>query len=223
MVLRAGFPSTLRVRSTGEAAQEKRRLRSEVLAIRDNLNGQHRRQAAQLAAGHLSAWLDRTRHGLPVGAFINFASEIDMSPLLAALQWRGMRVGLPVVQQKGHPLVFRRLMPFDSLAAGAFGIPAPRAGAPLIQPELFLVPFAAFDRQGFRIGYGGGFYDRTLAEARSIRGRHVLAIGYGYSAQEVPRIPRERHDLPMDGIVTENGLGWFSSNGIGPVRQATIA
>ena len=217
-MLRAGFPQTLRMRGNSDAAQEKRRLRRQVLAFRDTLSRQHRRLAAQGAARHLAAWLGSARAGLPVGAFINFGSEIDMAPLLSILQWRGMRVGLPVVRQKGSPLVFRRLTPFDGLVEGAFGIPTPRAGAPLIRPELFLVPFAAFDGQGYRIGYGGGFYDRTLAEARAHRGRHVLAIGYGYGGQRVPEVPREGHDLPMDGIVTENGLGWFPAGGIGPVR-----
>lgn len=221
MVLRAGFPNVLRARNASELVGEKRRLRRAVVAIRDKLDAQTRRSAALLAAHHLAGWLQGARRGLPIGAFTNFGSEIDMAPLLTRLQRDGMTVGLPVVQKKGAPLIFRRFRPRDHLVPGAFGILAPAAGSPEVHPELFLVPFAAFDRRGYRIGYGGGFYDRTLQRARMNRGRHVVAIGYGYSSQQIPEAPREAHDLPMDGILTERGLGWFTPNAIGPIRWET--
>jgi 5-formyltetrahydrofolate cyclo-ligase len=221
VVVRAGFPNVLRMRNAGPA-EEKRRLRKAVLSTRDNLTGQTRRSAALLAAHHLDQWLCGRRRGLPVGAFVDFGSEINMKPLFVVLQRAGMQVGLPVVRQKGEPLLFRRLRPFQRLIPGAFGILAPGPECPEIHPELFLVPFAAFDGRGYRIGYGGGFYDRTLQRARMRKDRHVIAIGYGFAAQEIPEAPREEHDLPMDGIVTEHGLCWFPDHGIGPCRREML-
>jgi 5-formyltetrahydrofolate cyclo-ligase len=218
------FPLSLRVRHSADPQgllAEKKRLRSAIIAQRDTINGQARRRAAESASRHLGRWLETRRAGLRIGAFVNFGSEIDTAPLLAMLQRSGFVTALPVVVGRGLPLIFRRVRPFEVLETGAYGIPKPGENCPEIEPDIFVVPFAGFDASGYRIGYGGGFYDRTLERARGRSGRHVLAIGYGLGAQEVPQVPREAHDLAMDGMVTERGMGWFPNAGIGPVRWKT--
>jgi 5-formyltetrahydrofolate cyclo-ligase len=92
------------------------------------------------------------------------------------------------------------------MVAGAFGVPVP-AGGDWLEPEVLIVPLLAWDRQGYRLGYGGGFYDRTLERLRA-RGPH-LAVGFAFAAQEVPEVPREPTDQRLDAVVTEAGVIWF--------------
>lgn len=127
--------------------------------------------------------------------------ELDPRPILSALASRGQRLCLPVVVESGAPLVFRGWRPDVSLEPADFGTQVPGADCPVLEPEILLVPLLAFDRRGHRLGYGGGFYDRTLA---SLRGRRpVLAVGLAFAAQEVDEVPVEPGDQPLDRIVTE--------------------
>lgn len=111
------------------------------------------------------------------------------------------RLALPAVIRRDGPLVFRLHAPGDILTPDALGVPAPGRGAAEVTPDILFVPVLAFDRRGGRLGQGGGYYDRTIAELRA-RGR-VLVIGLGYSAQERPEIPMEPHDQRLDAILTE--------------------
>ncbi|WP_114394355.1 5-formyltetrahydrofolate cyclo-ligase [Oleisolibacter albus] len=133
--------------------------------------------------------------------------ELDVRPLLRALGARGLRTALPVVAGRGWPLLFRLWRDGHPLVPGAFGVMEPMAEAPVVQPDLVLVPLLAFDRQGWRLGYGAGFYDRTLDALRQEGrpGRGVVAVGIGYAAQEVASVPRDAYDQPLDWIVTERG------------------
>jgi 5-formyltetrahydrofolate cyclo-ligase len=142
---------------------------------------------------------------LPEGAVVSLYypinSEIDTKPLAAALIERGYRIALPVVVTKRGPLKFRAFRDGDPLIEGRYGIMTPAADAPETHPMLVVTPLLAFARNGARLGYGGGFYDRTLAELRA-KG-DVLAVGYAFGAQEVDRMPTSSKDQRLDWIVTE--------------------
>jgi 5-formyltetrahydrofolate cyclo-ligase len=139
--------------------------------------------------------------GAAVSAFWPMGAEIDVRPLLRRFDALGYRCALPVTVKRGLPLVFRRWTPATRLVEGGFGTSIPPANAPVVVPELVVVPLLAFDRQGYRLGYGGGFYDRTLAELRA-KGT-PLAVGVGYAGQEIARVPRADYDQRLDWMVTE--------------------
>jgi 5-formyltetrahydrofolate cyclo-ligase len=139
--------------------------------------------------------------GAAVSGFWPIGSEIDLRPLLRALAARGHAVALPVVVGPDRPLVFRAWREGDAMAEGPYGIREPLEIAPEITPQVLLVPLLAFDRAGYRLGYGGGFYDRSLAMLREA-GR-AIAIGVGWAAQETPAVPHDRHDQPLDWMLTE--------------------
>lgn len=139
--------------------------------------------------------------GAPVSGFWPIGSEIDMAPVLRALAARGHAVALPVVVGRDRPLVFRAWREGDEMAEGPYGIREPLESAPEIAPRALLVPLLAFDRAGYRLGYGGGFYDRSLAMLRE--GGRAIAIGAAWAAQEVPAVPHDQHDQPLDWMLTE--------------------
>ncbi|MFP4238088.1 MAG: 5-formyltetrahydrofolate cyclo-ligase [Rhodosalinus sp.] len=146
------------------------------------------------------------RHlGRPLAGYLPIRTEIDPRPAMAEAARHGP-VGVPVIRGKGQPLVFSHWTPEGALMPGPFGAAVPEAEA-LMVPEVLIVPLVAFDRAGGRLGYGGGFYDRTLAALRA-RGP-VTAIGFAYAAQETADLPREPTDEPLDMIVTEKGVLTF--------------
>jgi 5-formyltetrahydrofolate cyclo-ligase len=138
-----------------------------------------------------------------VSGFKPFADEIDVLPLMARLAAEGWRTALPVVAGRAKPLVFRAWAPGEPTVAGAWSIPVPPEGASEVQPDVLLVPMLAFDRAGFRLGYGGGFYDRTLLALRATK--PIVAVGVAFAGQEMAEVPREAHDEPLDWILTEHG------------------
>jgi 5-formyltetrahydrofolate cyclo-ligase len=158
--------------------------------------------AAALAARGL-AFLETHTSGA-VSGFTSFRTEIDVIPLLARLAGDGWGTALPVVTADHAPLTFRRWTPGEPTFPGRFGIPVPHEAAAEILPDVLLVPMLAFDRAGFRLGYGGGFYDRTVERLRRLK--PVVAIGIAYAAQEVAAVPRGRYDQPLDWIMTELGV-----------------
>lgn len=162
-----------------------------------------RRAAAHRAAGPgeaglLSAVLAGHR-GVPLSGYMAIRTEIDPLPAMAEAAAHGP-VGVPVIQGKGLPLKFSRWEPGCALKQGPFGAMVPEADE-FFEPEILIVPLVAFDRQGGRLGYGGGFYDRTLQMLRARR--PTLAIGFAYGAQEAEALPLEPTDQPLDMIVTE--------------------
>ena len=130
-----------------------------------------------------------------------FRGEPDLRPLLADLRANDVIVALPVVVEKGKPLQFREWKEGDQLLRGVWNIPYPAKGK-LVQPEVALAPVVGFDRAAYRLGYGGGFFDRTLAAL----GDSVRALGIGYSQAEVPTVYPQPHDIPMSAIITESGV-----------------
>ncbi|MEX2617997.1 MAG: 5-formyltetrahydrofolate cyclo-ligase [Alphaproteobacteria bacterium] len=137
-----------------------------------------------------------------VSGFWPIGSEANAMPLLRLLGGRGHDMALPIVPRRGEPLDFRRWRPEDPMDTGPFGISEPQSGTPVVEPDLLLVPLLAFDRAGCRLGYGGGYYDRTLARLRARK--RILAVGVAYAAQECAIVPCEEGDAPLDWVLTES-------------------
>jgi 5-formyltetrahydrofolate cyclo-ligase len=142
--------------------------------------------------------------GARVAGYWPMGDELDPRPLLLALAKRGHPVCLPVVARTAQPLVFRAWAPGDPLVAARFGTQVPAESATEVVPDLLLVPLLGFDRRGYRVGYGGGFYDRTLQALRAV-GR-VRAVGLAYAGQEAEAVPTEPVDQPLDALVTEREI-----------------
>lgn len=153
------------------------------------------------ACGHLSAVLAGYR-GVPLSGYLPIRTEIDPTPAMAEAAAHGL-VGVPVIIGAGLPLRFSRWQPDMPLREGPFGAKIPLEDD-FFDPEILIVPLVAFTSQGGRLGYGGGFYDRTLQQLRARRA--TLAIGFAYAAQEAQDLPLEPTDQPLDMIVTENGV-----------------
>jgi 5-formyltetrahydrofolate cyclo-ligase len=139
--------------------------------------------------------------GAAVAGYWATGAEMPLGPLLQSLDALGVRCGLPVVPGADESLVFRVWRPGDALRTGPHGIMEPGLEAPEMIPDVMLVPLVAFDDEGFRLGQGGGYYDRTLAILR--RANPVVAVGIAYSAQRLERVPRDKHDQRLDWIITE--------------------
>ncbi len=139
-----------------------------------------------------------------VSAFFPYKSEIDTRPLLGKLAGEGWTTCLPIVIALGQPLIFRHWMPGQPTVPGTWDIPQPTDDRPLLEPDVLLVPMMAFDRRGFRLGYGGGFYDRTLQQLRAKK--PIVAIGVAYAAQEVDSVVHDSHDQALDYVLTEKGF-----------------
>jgi 5-formyltetrahydrofolate cyclo-ligase len=174
------------------ASQQKSAMRAEAIA---------RRAALDPAAGHEMAEIALRHVAFPrtVAGFWPIQQEIDTRPLLHALHARGHIVLLPQTPHSGRPLVFRRWSPESEMIAERFGTSYPNG--PEATPEFILVPLLAWDRSGGRLGYGGGFYDVTLA---SLPG--VARAGVAYAALEVPAVPMEKHDIRLPAVITEREL-----------------
>jgi 5-formyltetrahydrofolate cyclo-ligase len=189
----------------GDPAAAKARARRAAAAVRAGIHaGADRPDAEARAQAHLTRWLAGQGSGGQGGAalsgYLPIRSEIDPLPVMAA--HRGP-VGVPVIDGAGLPLRFRVWTPGCGLVPGPFGAMVPQAGADLV-PRILIVPLLAWDRRGFRLGYGGGFYDRTLAGLRA-RGP-VTAVGYAFAGQEVAQVPTDAFDQPLDLIATEDGV-----------------
>ena len=156
---------------------------------------------ARAAAGNLSSVLAGHR-GVPLAGYMPMRGEADP---LAAMEEAAAHgpVGVPVITAKAHPLIFHLWSPETAMVPGTFGALIPEGTAPMT-PQVVIVPLVAFDRQGGRLGYGGGFYDRTLEALRAAG--PVLAIGFAFSLQEVPQLPLEPTDQPLDLLVTDAGV-----------------
>jgi len=186
----------------GQADHSKAELREAALARRDALTPAQRAAAAQALAVRpfpVEIAPDRV-----VAGYMPIRSEIDPQPLMQALARRGAPLALPVVVARDRPLVFRQWTPQTALVRGGLGILEPAADMPACDPHIVLVPLAAFDRAGHRIGYGAGHYDRTLEQLRA-RGP-VVTVGLAFSVQQVDRVPALPHDIALDYIATEHDI-----------------
>ena len=165
--------------------------------------------AGEALGRRLLAALDRGEvplaPGAPVSAYWPKGDELDPRAAMTALAERGHAIGLPIVVEAKAPLVFRAWRPGDELCPAGFGLLEPAPGQPEVIPELLLVPLLAFDRRGMRLGYGGGFYDRTLARLET-RVVAPLAVGLAYTGQELPEVAVGATDRRLDWIVTDSEL-----------------
>jgi len=172
--------------------------RTRAFAARKAAHAKGQGQAAEILADFLARHAAR-----PLAGYMPMRTEIDPLPAMAAHQGP---VAVPVIQGAGLPLRFREWTLGCALVEGPFRAMVPAEGA-WVEPELLIVPLVAFDARGFRLGYGGGFYDRTL---QGLRARHpVLAVGFAFAAQEVDTVPVEATDQRLDAIVTETGVREF--------------
>jgi 5-formyltetrahydrofolate cyclo-ligase len=142
--------------------------------------------------------------GAIVSGYSPMKSEFNPVPLMRALADRGARLALPVVQGRGKPLVMRAFAFGDEMASGVWGIREPKPDSAEVDPDILLVPLAAFDRAGQRIGYGAGYYDMTIARLRALK--PVTAIGVAFAAQEIARVPATAFDARLDLVLTENEI-----------------
>lgn len=183
----------------------KRTLRQQAQAARRVAHANLAATAGErIAAAFLAGFKEKI--GPVVAGYWPMGEEADVRPLLEQLIRRGVIAALPVVVAPHTPLQFRRWAPGDVLEPGRHGTCHPYATAAIQIPDILLVPLLAFDARGGRLGYGGGYYDRTLEVLRAERGQRVIAIGVGYAAQAVDAVPRGRHDQGLDWIVTEDGI-----------------
>jgi 5-formyltetrahydrofolate cyclo-ligase len=180
-------------------SDQKTKLRTEVLARRDALPAEARAQAAeQVAVRGLPL---AVKPGSIVSGFMAMKSEINPLPLMRKLAEAGAKLALPVIAGRGHPLVMRAYTFGDELNRGQWGIREPKPDAPEVAPDVLLVPLAAFDRAGNRIGYGAGYYDRTIAALRARK--EITTVGLAFAAQEIGEVPAGPHDERLDFVLTE--------------------
>jgi 5-formyltetrahydrofolate cyclo-ligase len=182
-------------------------LRTAALARRSALGEPYRDGAARALATHHFP-LPITP-GAIVAGYSPIRSEIDPIPLMRALATRGARLALPVIIARDEPLLFRAWYAADDLVPGSLGILEPPPEAPQLLPDILLVPLAAFDRAGHRIGYGAGHYDRTFAHLRGAK--PFTAIGLAFDAQEIEAVPMQPHDVALDYVLTETRVIDFRS------------
>jgi 5-formyltetrahydrofolate cyclo-ligase len=184
----------------------KRELRRKALARRDALDPFWRIEAS-LEMAEAAKSLIETEPGAIVSGFWPMRSEVDVRPLMFALRENGARLCLPAILDK-TTIVFRELVRGAALVEMGFGTAGPGEEAETLDPEIMLVPLAAFDSRGHRIGYGAGYYDRAI-ERLTTNGHTPRLIGIAFDCQEVPEVPDEPHDVVIPEILTEGGLRRF--------------
>ncbi len=177
-------------------------LRAAALSKRDAMSVEQRVRGSEAVTSipiHLELPL-----GTIVAGYSPIKSEIDPFPLMRALTTKGAELALPVIVKRDHALIFRSWSSDEGLVRGGYGIFQPSSDQPEVDPDIVLVPLAAFDRAGHRIGYGRGYYDRTLQKLRAMK--RVTVIGLAFAAQEIEIAPALPHDEHLDCVLTEREL-----------------
>ncbi|KGD92096.1 MULTISPECIES: 5-formyltetrahydrofolate cyclo-ligase [Rhizobium/Agrobacterium group] len=188
----------------------KAELRGERLAARDAILPVERIEKSLAIASHGAGAID-FEAGAIVSGFLPIRSEVDLRPLMASLRDRSARLCVPVILDK-KTIVFRELVRGADLVPGTFGTFGPGPEAAELDPDVMLVPLSAFDRQGHRIGYGGGYYDRAIHRLQQ-KGLKPKLIGIAFDCQEVASVPFEPHDIRLDAVLTESGYRPFEHSG----------
>ena len=182
-------------------SDEKQAARKAAMAVRKRAHAAAL-GAGEAAAGHVLRWLESMPDLRAVAGYMPIHTELDILPLMRALHGRGYALSTPVIVGKAMPLRFRAWTPESRMIRGPFGAMVPESGA-WLRPDLLLCPMLAFDATGQRMGYGGGFYDRSIAALAPVR-----ALGFAYGAQQVASLPHEATDMPLEGVATEAGIVW---------------
>ena len=184
----------------------KRELRRQALARRDALDPFWRVEASLEMAETAEEHIDFVP-GSVVSGFWPMRSEVDIRPLMFALREKGARLCLPAILDK-TTIVFRELVRGAAMVEMGFGTAGPGEEAEVLDPSIMLIPLAAFDARGHRIGYGAGYYDRAIARLQG-NGHAPRLIGVAFNCQQVPEVPEEWHDVIIPEILTESGLRRF--------------
>ena len=181
---------------------QKAELRSRSLEARAVAFENHGEDAGRRLAAHGLDFLS-VKPGIVVSGFAAIRDEINPGALLEWLHREGYQLALPVMEGRGKPLVMRAWSPGDDMATVQWGIREPLADKPELDPDVVLVPLLAFDRRGWRLGYGGGFYDRTLTKLKAKK--PVIAVGIAYDELEVDAVPHESYDQRLDWVLAPSG------------------
>lgn len=201
-----------------EGSPDKAQLRALLLAARNAIPAEQAAKAAQKIAERTLAFLLDTTKTLdpaqtPVALYAALPGELDCLPLLQALAERNYPTLLPVAGAKATPLAFRRWRPGEPLIVGRYRLREPQETAPAMVPKILFAPLLGFDSQGTRLGFGGGYYDATLAHLR--KSGLIAAGGLAFSCQRADAIPREKHDEKLDFVVTETDVLVFTESSCG--------
>lgn len=180
---------------------DKHTLRETAKRVRAGANRMLGLAAAEDAAKHGMMMFSTFAKGAVIGGYWPIADELDPRFLMLSLDKAGYKLALPVVVGKDKPLTFRLWGQGDPFEKGPYGTVHPAEGAPEAVPDALIAPLLAFDENCYRLGWGGGFYDRTLAENTNIK-----AFGFAYGAQFMEDIGRGPHDWPLQGVITETGV-----------------
>jgi 5-formyltetrahydrofolate cyclo-ligase len=190
-------------------------LRAELLAAREAIPLDVRRSRNETITHLLSAAFD-VLAGSSIGFCWPFKAEPDTRFFLHAMRSRGSRSALPVVVEKKKPLEFREWWPGAPTTPGVFDLPIPQ-GTEIMRPHALLVPPVGFDAQGYRLGYGGGYFDRTLAALAP----QPLKIAVAFEVSRIPTIHPQPYDIPMDFVVTENGIAQVAAGRLVAMNDLT--
>ena len=188
---------------TSDIIAAKKALRARIRAWREGLGGQAVVRAAEAVAADGLGFLQPPKPVAVVSGFASLPDEFRLWPLLRSLATQGYALALPVMQGKGNPLIFRAWSPGDAMDSGVWGIAEPKADKAALEPDILLMPLLAFDAAGWRLGYGGGFYDRTLAGLRARK--PVVAVGIAFDEQRVDAVPHLDYDERLDWVLTPSG------------------
>lgn len=198
-------PNSVDITQAHDVAVWRKSKRHELRAARKHLSVEEHALVASDLAKHLetvlSARFDGAK-GRVLSAYWPIKGEPDLRPLMKKLHENGVVIALPLVETKKAPLVFRHWTPQTKMVRGDWNIPVPPRDAELLAPDIALAPLVGWDGHGYRLGYGGGYFDRTLAALRSA----PFKIGVGFSTARLPTIYPQPHDIPMDQIITEKGV-----------------
>ena len=189
--------------NSSDILEQKRALRARIKAWRVGLGADVQARAATAVAEQGLDFLKPRPKGGVVSGFSPLADEFRAWPLLRGLHAEGFALALPVMQGKGNPLLFRAWQPGDAMDSGVWGIAEPKVDKAVLEPDILIVPLLAFDRRGWRLGYGGGFYDRTLKGLRARKA--VVAVGLAHEEQEVDAVPHLDYDQRLDWVLTPSG------------------
>lgn len=196
----SGLPGPLDLQAWTDVNRWRKKERERLIAARLAVPAETRAARSEAIAAGVLAEIGAPE-GRIVSAYWPFRGEPDFRPLLAEIVARGGRTALPVVVEKGRPLEFHLWQAGEELGRGVWNIPVPAAHRPCL-PDIVIAPVVGYDPACYRLGYGGGFFDRTLAAMA----KKPRVIGIGYSAARLSTIYPQMHDIPMDLIVTEAGI-----------------
>jgi len=192
-------PHFIAMTNSADTDSPKARLRQQALALRDALPAAVRAAAAETIAAR--PFPIEFKRGTIVSGFSPMKTEINPVPLMRKLADAGAKLALPAIAGRGKPLIMRAWTFGEPLASGQWGIREPVPAAPEVSPDILIVPLAAFDRAGHRIGYGAGYYDMTINTLRAQK--KITAIGISFAAQEIQSVPATERDERLDLVLTE--------------------